>query len=343
MTEINNISIPEIPFHEVPKGLLVNWSMASWLAPADSVQARLSSSGFTGVTRDELKAVENLSTRRTNTDADPPIVLSYERPDKTDSAIFRMMRHSNTLGRSEQILEVRGGIKGAGLEIHSPKNSQEVIKVVSPVLDKVGDNVAQIAAHVCERAKEPNKMLMRTSFATNIPDAYWIQFDSPVNVLPIETDDFPLYRLYFNPNIQSVHQFGNLAGSVIRAARGYSSDGLHFKMMYGGEGAKKVIMDPVATKLVFYFSEKQGANQFGDYFGEICKTDPTLSLVTAGKKYMDQFVTQKVWNDGLILLGKGTRELRRDIIHRLPQVNLSDLERQRLMDRADKLSIVYNR
>jgi hypothetical protein len=329
----------EVPFDQVPPNLLSNWQMASWLGSGDMTRAQLSSNGVLGVTKEELKNVEALSSRITTGDGDPPIYLLYEKVKDSGIAKFKIQRYSQTLDDWEDLLEVSGDIRENTLSIKTKQESTKTMAIASPILEKVNNSRQAVAESICQKSGLPNKLLTRTYFATNPSDAYWLQLDSPVAAQEHETDSQPHYRLYVNPKVSDVDKYGEIAGKVVSAARDYKDKGLSFKLMYGGEGAKKVILDPKSTKIVFYFNKKSDAINFGDYLEKVATDNPILNSVEPQAGYQDSHVPQKIWKNGLIILGRGFREVRADVKEKLNNQTLAPLERERLTSIAKNLSI----
>lgn len=311
------------------------WYLASCMGLGWGEIIRLASGGKNGFTRDFLKDLErNCCSRETVSDTDPPLFVKLER-QKEGGTTMRMQRWSENLKAWEEFFALKGDMITFKGEISYP--GEDALKNnIIPALKKLNAANGGIVRYLTRSG--PNHILFRNFFQTHPKDAWWLQYSSP----KLKEEDFkPSYRLYVNPRIhrdpqKGLQQYGEVIAKTVKTARNYHEP-LLFKLMFAGREAPSVILEPDSSKIVFYFRTKEAAIRFGDHLAEKLGEKGIKGNDSAALK--QRYVPQRVWRQGLLILGKGTREDRRDIVRQLEDVRTQT--RRAILAKAKELSITY--
>ncbi len=321
----------QVDISTLPDALKKLWYVASCLSPGAQVMLQLGSNGISGFTRAELKELErHCFSRETVTDSDPPLHMQFSR-DENGKTFLRLLRWSATENKWKAGFYLGGNplsFQGAMLL----PGEDEFTTYILPILRKLEAVSPKIVKNITR--DKPNHVLYRQFFTTYPDDAYWMQLNSP------EAPDIHrgvVYRLYVHPQIRSVEQYIDQAKQVARLAREYNRP-LVFKMMHSGPRAGEVILDPDSSKICFYFREQQEAVRFGNYLNSHLSAQN--GFIAPRIPLKERFEPQKVWQNGLLVMGKGTREERREVRRKLDNINnLRTQVRQDVLRQARDLSM----
>lgn len=287
--------------HESMRNL---WYIASCMKHGGNELLKLGSTGKSGITRAELQDLEhNCFSRETVGDVDPPLYVYLSR-SQSGKARLSVMRWS----QSKNEWEVAFSLSGSPANLEGEMSSTDEAYLL-PVLDKLASVRENIVNHITQ--KKPNDVLWRSYFDTYPKDAFWMQMTSPQAP---ETRSGLTYRLYVNPEIKNTDHYYNMVQKIIKISREHNEP-INFKFMYSGDQAETVIKNPDSTKIVFYFKDKQSAIRFADYLASELKNEDEVKA--AKIPINERYEPQRTWEDGLLALGKGTREERRDVRQRI--------------------------
>lgn len=304
------------------------WYLASCMEIGRSEMLQLGSNRKSGMTRQELKDLEShCGNRVTLGERDPAIFVRLER-GVDGGASLKIMRWSDNLKTWDIFFELKGDNNTLKGEMTFP-NREALKNNILPVLKKLADVGGELVKFLTRNG--PNQILYRQYFDTHPKGAYWAQLTSP-NI----KDQSDAYRLYVNPEISALPKYEKIVKEIVKKARSYAEP-LNFKFMFCGSEAQAVIKDPDSSKIVFYFKDKEAAVRFGDHLSR--NLDDKLFKSNDKVPLKERFVPQRTWRNGLLILGKGTREARRAVVRQLGVQDIRSMTRQRLLDKAKALSI----
>lgn len=307
----------QVDIQSLPDPLKRLWYIASCLKAGGDVLLQLGSNGISGFTREELKNLEShCFSRETVSDTDPPLYVQLSR-DAAGKAYLKLLRWSVTKNKWQMGFYVSGSPATIQGEMLAPGEA-ELANYILPMLKKLEAVAGDIVKKITQQ--KPNHILYRQYFSTQPQEAYWMQLNSPEAA---EMHIATTYRVYVQPRISDLKQYYEVVRQVATMAREYDQP-LTFKYMYSGRQADAVIMNPDSSKICFYFKDKQEALRFGDYLAG--HLPATQDFVGAQIPLQQRFEPQKVWRNGLLVLGKGTREERREVRRKLE--NIEDLRTQ---------------
>lgn len=306
----------KLEIKSLPEAIQSLFYIASCLGKGDSFNLHLDSTSGV-LSRKELVELEKACSDRRTVDVDrrdPPLYLSFMRAKTGGQVFLRLLRWSASEGKWNTPLFV---LKGDSFcqegELTNPGGDEALEKNIMPILQKISDKQKELGTLITK--DHPNRLLFRTWFATDPSDAFWLQLASPSKLGHNSKHD---YRVYVNPRISSLDEYGKLVVRIVELARQYQGCGLEFKVMNAGEGDPGVIMDPHATKIVFYFgwdqdAEKDGAKKKAIEFAN--HLSGLLKDVQGNSDVIKEFTPQQEWNNGLVVLGKETREERENAVY----------------------------
>lgn len=306
--------------------------VASWLAPGDSMIVDFDGVGVP-VFETDMRTVESrFSGRRTGEGLLPPFKLRFSRSTDGLRSGFELFRVGRTTGEWERIVSCIKAHSDDSYKVSGASNvviGGEVNPAIQSLLSPFYEGRKQTADTLC--GMSPNRLLMRyPTFRTGSRKQHeWVPFAAPSAIEEKEDESSGKlnYRVYINPGVagatpdEVVKEHYEQVRRVMAVLRRYPGGPLNGKFLYNDEKLEEYLRDPEESKIVLYFTsaQKREAHAFAQWLSQQPEfADPLSEGHVAGPRFLreDRRVLQRTLCGGLIGVGKGTKERRRDIVDR---------------------------